>query len=142
MMGGPSGAFGSYASWGTRAMGWLVDLLPIIVLSIVTSLISSLLNDAVNIAVAIFYGYQVGEFGQTPGMRVAGVKCISARDGQNIGAGLGIVRWLASILNSLICFVGWFFPLWDQQRQLLSDKIMSTVVIDVPKQSWSLMPKQ
>jgi hypothetical protein len=43
-------------------------------------------------------------------------------------------------VDSIICYVGYLFPLWDQQRQTLADKIMSTVVVVVPKQAFSLTP--
>ena len=32
--------------------------------------------------------------------------------------------------DSIICYIGWLFPLWDSKRQTLADKIMKTVVID------------
>jgi uncharacterized RDD family membrane protein YckC len=71
-----------------------------------------------------------------------GLKCVSQTTGQTIGAGLGFVRYLATFLNGIICYVGWLFPLWDAQRQTLADKVMTTVVITVPKQSFSLTPPQ
>ena len=83
---------------------------------------------------------QVGQSGQSPGMRTIGLKCIGQTTGQPIGAGLGIVRALAHLVDSIICYVGWLFPLWDKSRQTLGDKIMSTVVIRVPPRSSALMP--
>ena len=48
--------------------------------------------------------------------------------GQIIGGGMGIVRHFAHLVDSLICYIGWFFPLWDPKRQTIADKIMKTVV--------------
>jgi hypothetical protein len=31
-------------------------------------------------------------------------------------------------VDSIICFVGYLFPLWDPKRQTIADKIMTTVV--------------
>jgi hypothetical protein len=45
--------------------------------------------------------------------------------------GMAFVRDLCHIVDSLICYIGYLFPLWDAQRQTLADKIMSTVVIPV-----------
>jgi uncharacterized RDD family membrane protein YckC len=87
-----------------------------------------------------YFAFQIGETGQSPGMRVAGVRCIHQHTGHTIGGGLGIVRLLASYLNSLIFGIGWLLPLWDPQRQTLSDKVMTTVVVHVPKQRFSLTP--
>jgi hypothetical protein len=36
--------------------------------------------------------------------------------------------------------VGWLFPLWDAQRQTISDKMLHTVVINVPRDTLTLTP--
>jgi uncharacterized RDD family membrane protein YckC len=102
------------------------------------SLALGYLVELVGIAFGIYLSVQVGQTGQSPGMRVVGLKCIGMQSGQPIGGGLGFVRSLAHILDSLICYIGWLFPLWDSQRQTLGDKIMNTVVVVVPKQGFSL----
>jgi uncharacterized RDD family membrane protein YckC len=96
--------------------------------------------DLVVFAASVYLAIQVGQTGQSPGMRVMGLKCIGIQTGQPIGAGLGFVRAIAHIVDSIICYIGWLFPLWDRNRQTLADKIMSTVVIVVPKQAFSLTP--
>jgi uncharacterized RDD family membrane protein YckC len=88
----------------------------------------------------IWLAVQLGTTGATPGMRMIGLRCVGRDTGQPIGAGLGVVRWLAHIVDNIICYIGWLFPLWDAQRQTLADKIMSTVVVDAPKQAFSLTP--
>ncbi len=40
---------------------------------------------------------------------------------------------LAHFLDSLACYVGWLWPLWDPKRQTFADKIMSTVVVEQRK---------
>ena len=90
----------------------------------------------------LFMAWQVGETGQSPGMRVIGLKCVQNRTGQVLGFGMGVVRGLANIINSIICYIGWLFPLWDNQRQTVADKIMSTYVVTVPKQAFSLLPRE
>ena len=42
---------------------------------------------------------------------------------------MSFVRQLAHYVNSLACYLGWFWPLWDARCQTLSDKIMGTVVV-------------
>jgi uncharacterized RDD family membrane protein YckC len=74
-------------------------------------------------------------------MRVIGLKCVSITTGQTIGVGNAIVRAIAHFVDSIICYIGWLFPLWDSQKQTLADKIMSTVVVKVPAQGFSLTPK-
>ena len=50
---------------------------------------------------------------------------------KSLGFGLSIVRQLAHIVDSLICYIGYLFPLWDAKRQTLADKIMTTVCLPV-----------
>ena len=45
------------------------------------------------------------------------------------GAGAGIGRKFVHILDSIICFLGWFLPLVDSKRQTIADKVMSTYVV-------------
>ena len=56
-------------------------------------------------------------------------KVVSEKTGQPIGFGLSIVRQLAHIIDSAICYIGYLFPLWDAKRQTLADKIMSTICL-------------
>lgn len=144
--GQPAGQWGApaggYATWPNRVLGYLIDFGVIIVLDIIglgipfLRFIASLLG----LVAAIWFAIQVGQTGQSPGMRVVGLKCVSESTGQPIGAGMGVVRAIAHIVDSIICLIGWLFPLWDSKRQTLADKIMSTVVIDVPKQAYSITP--
>ena len=61
------------------------------------------------------------------------MKLIGEQTGQPIGAGMSFVRQLAHIVDSLLCYLGYLWPLWDRKRQTFSDKIMSTVVINQPQ---------
>ena len=138
---------GVLADWGVRALGYLIDvaviavvLVPLYILGAVVSTAFVYLGWLAGLALGIFLAVQVGQVGQSPGMRTVGIKCIHQQTGQTIGAGLAIVRTIAHFVDTLICYVGWLFPLWDRNRQTLADKIMSTVVVRVPPQSFSLTP--
>ena len=45
------------------------------------------------------------------------------------------MRLLAHYIDSLICYLGWLWPLWDSRNQTIADKIMGTVVIIQPDDS-------
>jgi len=135
------------ADWGARALGYLIDaaiifvvLVPLFVVGAVVSNAIVALSFVAAFVLGIYFAVQVGQTGQSPGMRTIGLKCINQNTGQTIGPGLGIVRALAHFVDNIICYVGWLFPLWDQKRQTLADKIMSTVVIRVPPQKFSITP--
>lgn len=73
-----------------------------------------------------------GQTGYTIGKSMIGIKLVKESTGQPVGAGLAFVRYLCHIFDSLPCYLGWLWPLWDAKRQTFSDKIVSTVVIDRP----------
>jgi uncharacterized RDD family membrane protein YckC len=64
----------------------------------------------------------IGLFGQTPGMALAGVRCISIRDGGAIGLGRALLR--AVLLALLIPAV-----IMDGDRRGLHDRAAGSVVI-------------
>ena len=138
--------WGTLADWGPRALGFLIDIALIFAAEIIFFILALIIKPLiflvglVGLGGWVFMAWQIGEFGQTPGMRVVGLRCINNQSGQLLGFGMGVVRGLACIVNSIICYVGWFFPLWDNERQTVADKIMSTYVITVPKQDFSLTP--
>ena len=56
----------------------------------------------------------------------------SEATGQPLGSTTGILRVVAHFVDSIICYVGWLFPLWDAKRQTLADKIIKSVVVADP----------
>lgn len=75
------------------------------------------------------YGYRQGKTGQSIGKSVLKFKVVGERTGQPIGFGLSIVRQLAHILDGLVCYLGYLWPLWDTKRQTFADKIMTTICL-------------
>jgi len=78
------------------------------------------------------YGYRQGTTGSSLGKSVMKFKVVSEVTGQPIGFGFSVLRFLAHFVDSIICFVGFLFPLWDAKRQTLADKIMTTVCLPLP----------
>lgn len=148
---GPGGpAPGQLADWGTRVGAYFVDALIMVAAYVVIFVLAAILGaiaDALALIVIIpgylailaysFYIlYLTGETGQSPGKRVLGIKVVSEETGQPIGGGSGIIRGFAHIADSIICGIGYLFPLWDAKKQTIADKLMKTVVISGPKQSF------
>jgi uncharacterized RDD family membrane protein YckC len=73
--------------------------------------------------------YLGGTTGQSIGKKAHGLKLVSEDTGQPIGMAMAFVRDICHILDSLACFIGWLFPLWDPKRQTFADKIIRTIVI-------------
>lgn len=130
-----------YANWGKRALSGLVDYVaPLLVIEIITGIFNStspvysiiqLILNLLYIGWLVFNtGYLGGTTGQSYGRKIAGIKLLSISTGQPIGFGMAVLRFIAHTIDSLICFVGWLFPLWDEKRQTIADKIISTIVVD------------
>ena len=56
-------------------------------------------------------------------------KVISEKTWQPIGFWLSLVRQIAHYIDQLICYIGYLFPLSDDKRQTIADKLMSTVCV-------------
>ena len=71
-----------------------------------------------------------GRTGQSWGKQVLKLRLVRMADGQPMGGGMAFVRDLLHILDALLCYIGFLWPIWDARRQcLFSDKIMNTVVL-------------
>jgi uncharacterized RDD family membrane protein YckC len=119
------------AAWGWRVLGYIIDAIVIAVPSGIIGIAtgSRAIYDILALVGGLVIGYLNGAQGQSPGKRAVGIKVLREQDGQLLGGGMGIVRLLAHILDSLACLIGWFWPLWDDKRQTFADKIVGTVVI-------------
>ena len=75
------------------------------------------------------YGYRQGTTGSSIGKSVMKFKVVSEKTWQPIGFGPSIIRQIAHVVDTIICYIGYLFPLWDAKRQTLADKIMTTVCV-------------
>jgi uncharacterized RDD family membrane protein YckC len=134
----------AYASWGARFGAYLVDLLITVPFVIIALVLGMGTDDAGLPTINAFYyigilgaavvsGYNrwflAGKTGQTWGRKALGIRLVSEATGQPIGAGNAFVRDLAHIVDSLACYIGWLFPLWDAKKQTFADKIVKTLVV-------------
>ena len=125
---------GNLALWPARAIGGLIDYLAPFVVAGLFFAVSSTLGTLfwlVGIGWVIYNKYLEGTTGQSYGKKIAGTKLVRAQDGELVGAGNAILRWLCHIVDGLPCYVGYLWPIWDEKRQTFADKIMSTYVITV-----------
>ena len=71
--------------------------------------------------------YLLGKTGQTIGKRMMKVKVLD-QTGQPIGFWKAFARELVKNVIGNVCFLLWLWPLWDQEKQGLYDKLFSTHV--------------
>jgi uncharacterized RDD family membrane protein YckC len=131
--GPPSGRYAGspFASWGRRVLGYLIDLVILLVIIEILRLAGGgiIVDIVVYVLGLALLGWMNGASGRTPGKRVVGIRVVRDADGRVLGGGLGLVRALCHFLDTVACLLGWLWPLWDSKNQTFADKILATVVI-------------
>lgn len=126
----PAGTPAPLASWGTRAVGFIIDAAPVWILQLIffRSSAINVLVSLVSIGYIAYIGHLEGISGQTPGKAIMGIKLVN-QQGELIGSGSGIGRKFVHILDNIVCLLGWLLPLVDSKRQTIADKVMTTFVV-------------
>ncbi|MGQ4432885.1 MULTISPECIES: RDD family protein [unclassified Streptomyces] len=128
------GAAPSYANWGQRFLGTLVDMLVFAVPYILIIVgrgnsVLTIIGFLLLAGLAIWQLIQEGKTGQTVGKKALGIRLVRESDGQPLGVGMAFVRRLAHFLDSIACYLGWLWPAWDAKRQTFADKVCGSIVI-------------
>ncbi|MGR6972241.1 RDD family protein [Streptomyces cynarae] len=124
----------SYANWGQRFLGTLVDGLVFAVPYLLILLGRNtpalmVIGFLIIVGIGIWQLIMEGRTGQTLGKKALGIRLVREIDGQPLGVGMAFVRRLAHFLDSLACYLGWLWPAWDAKRQTFADKVCSSIVI-------------
>jgi uncharacterized RDD family membrane protein YckC len=156
----PPPAFGAYASWGDRAIGYIIDSLFVgaamfilfLVLGGVFGSLAAMGGESSGVAgsmccmmivmfpiATLLVGlynrvYLVSLRGYSIGQGVMKLKTIDA-NGQLLTQGNALIRLLAQAALGFIPFLGMLdllWPLWDDRRQTLHDKAVGSFVIHNP----------
>jgi len=129
------------AGWGSRVGGYLIDGIiagvPNAILGVIggavgggTGTLITIVGALVGLGLVVYNRWILGgRTGQSWGRSALGIRLIGEQTGQPIGAGMAFVRDIAHIVDTVICYIGWLFPLWDAKKQTIADKIMKTVVV-------------
>jgi uncharacterized RDD family membrane protein YckC len=79
----------------------------------------------------LYHGRLEGRTGQTLGKRAVGIKTVRVQTGQPLGTGRAIGRFVAHWPSGFLCYLGYFWMLWDGQKQTWHDKMTDAVVVKV-----------
>lgn len=84
------------------------------------------------LGLAVYNRYVLaGRTGQSIGKRLTGIWLVRQTTGRPIGTLDAFVRDLLHVLDG-VGYVGYLWPLWDEERQTLADKLAQTVVVRTP----------
>ncbi|MFP5362192.1 MAG: RDD family protein [Thermoleophilia bacterium] len=127
-----SGPSGPRAGFWLRFAGALIDG---ILLSIVTVPLQLSVDPAMYYAVALPIGiaYYVllegGARGQTVGKMAVGIRVYDLAGGGPIGYGRAFIRYIGRYVSAIVLLLGYFWMLWDKEKQTWHDKFAGSVVV-------------
>jgi uncharacterized RDD family membrane protein YckC len=132
-VGGPSGP---RAGFWRRFAAKFIDG---VILGIINAILAVIFKNSVGVyyalSVIIDWGYYTylegGQRGQTLGKMALGIRVYDFRVGGPIGYGRAFIRQIAQILSTIPLFLGYFWMLWDKEKQCWHDKIAGSVVVPV-----------
>ncbi|MFK8022875.1 MAG: RDD family protein [Ilumatobacter sp.] len=139
------------ADYGQRVVAYLIDWgigAAIIIAGVAISVIAGAASDGLAIVgfVVAYVGALVywiwnlvlkqGSTGQTIGKKQQGIKLIKDDTQAPVGGGMAFVRYLlAGVLSSVTCgifgLLDILWPLWDNDKKRLTDKILNMSVVKV-----------
>lgn len=88
------------------------------------------------LAYVVYFGVAVGynayflpKYGATPGKMALGLKVINVEGGGPVNVQKAVGRYFAEILSGMMCYVGYFMALFDEERRTLHDRLCNTLVV-------------
>ena len=138
----PAAAGGPRANFGQRLVAAIIDGIIVGVVGIILQLVIGRgFGGLVSLALGVgYFGWLEGSAsGQTVGKRAMSIRVYDARGGGAIGTGRAIGRYFARWLSAIPCFLGYFWMLWDGEKQCWHDKLVGDYVVPVsayPVESW------
>jgi len=114
----------------------VIAIIPIIVIAIgAGSSSNGLLAFGYILYLILYVGYFVyfegGPTGQTLGKRALGIRVIDFNNAGPIGYGRAFIRLIGRIIAGFFCYLGYFWMLWDKEKQCWQDKMANDVVVPV-----------
>lgn len=129
----PAAVDSPYADWFYRVGATLIDLVPFALAYVAAAVTASttvyLFGLLAAFLVSAWNRWILGGSGQSVGKRMLHIRLVGAATGEPVGEVRAFVRDLCHLVDLVLAYVGFFFPLWDARRQTLADKIVRTVVV-------------
>ena len=123
---------GPRASFWLRLAAALIDgVLLGVIGSILSAIVGQVLGSALNLLLGLaYYAYLEGSpSGQTVGKRVMNIRVIDFNGAGPIGPGRALIRYIGRIVSAIPCGLGYWWMLWDPEKQTWHDKFATTVVV-------------
>ena len=140
--GGPAPGI-EFGSPGSRLVGYLVDGLIQFGLGIGLLLVGTILLVifaplgivaflAGGLFLFLYFPYFWQKSGQTPGMKLMGIKVVRDADGGPVSWGSAILRLIGYYISAIVFYIGYIWIFIDKRKRGWHDLIAGTVVIKAP----------
>jgi uncharacterized RDD family membrane protein YckC len=126
-------ASGPRAGFWRRFGALIIDAVILLVVEIVLRVALKGAGQALSVVVSLIYFtlFVGASRGQTPGMSALGIRVISFDGSGSIGYGRAFIRWIGGYVSAVVILLGFFWMLWDKEKQCWHDKFASDVVVPV-----------
>jgi len=120
------------ATFGQRFVGWIIDWVMLVVVSLILQLALKTFGTILSILVQVGYSayFEGTQNGQTIGKKVAGLQVVPKAGGP-MDLNKGIIRAVGKILSGIPCGLGYFWMLFDADKETWHDKIAGTTVVSL-----------
>jgi uncharacterized RDD family membrane protein YckC len=127
------GASGPRAGFWRRFAAALLDGVLLFVVALILGAALKSFGSALALlfSIAYFTYFEGGASGQTVGKRALGIRVVDFDTGGPIGHPRAALRWVGRILSEIPILLGYFWMLWDGEKQTWHDKLSSSVVVPV-----------
>jgi uncharacterized RDD family membrane protein YckC len=122
---GPRAGF--WRRFGAVFLDGIVVGIPFVILLLVLRGVGYALG--VILGVVYFVYFEGGPTGQTLGKKAMGIRVIDFDTGGPIGYGRAFIRYVGRIVSGIPIYLGYFWMLWDKEKQCWHDKFASDVVV-------------
>jgi uncharacterized RDD family membrane protein YckC len=135
-----SGPSGPRAGFWRRFAALFLDGLVLLIPDVIIYLIfkhSPGPRQGLTTLLSIAYGtwFEGSARGQTVGKMAMGIRVYDFKQGGSIGYSRAFVRQIVKIISAIPIFPGYFWMLWDKEKQCWHDKAATDVVVPVSSYS-------
>ena len=135
----------AFAGPGARLVAYIVDVIITFIAIIGFSIIGALLTIvvpvlgviaivfAVLVIPLVYFPYYWATSGQTPGMKMMGIKVVRDRDGGPVTGGQAVLRLLGYWVSGLVFYLGYIWIFIDRRKRGWHDLIAGTVVVEAAR---------
>ena len=135
----------AFAGPGGRLVAYIVDIIVITVAIVLIAILGALLTVVVPVIGIVslilgivlvplaYFPYYWSSSGQTPGMKMMGIRVVRDRDGGPVTGGQAVLRLIGYWVSGAVFYLGYIWIFIDKRKRGWHDLIAGTVVVEAAK---------